>query len=327
MVKKLRPVLSLFIKAGVSALLLYLSLRSVDLTGVMERINQINIVWLVTVALIQVVQVGLLGMRWREIAVCAGARLGVKDALRFSLIAMFFNQTLPSTIGGDAARVWMLARHCSNWRVATYSVLLDRAIGLFALAALVLAFLPYTLELVRAPLPRIALIAIGLAGVCGPLAFLASGFIRSSFLDRIWATRHTIAAAKVAWQLLSSPRAATSVVAFSVTIHILSALAACAAASAVSAPLSLTLALSIILPVMLISTVPISIAGWGVRESMMIAAFSYAGLQQGDGLLVSLILGVSAFIVGILGGLLWVISGERVVPAGAAPQEANQDLR
>ena len=43
-------------------------------------------------------------------------------------------------------------------------------------------------------------------------------------------------------------------------------------------------------PVILIATVRVSIAGWGVRERSMVVAFGYAGLAQSDGLTLSIIL-------------------------------------
>ena len=54
-------------------------------------------------------------------------------------------------------------------------------------------------------------------------------------------------------------------------------------------------ALFLVLPVMLIATIPISIAGWGLRESAMVLAFSFAGLAESDGLIVSILFGVSQF--------------------------------
>ena len=56
---------------------------------------------------------------------------------------------------------------------------------------------------------------------------------------------------------------------------------------------------------------PISIAGWGVRESAMVLAFGYAGLAEGDGLIVSILFGVATLTVGALGGVVWVASGYR----------------
>jgi hypothetical protein len=65
------------------------------------------------------------------------------------------------------------------------------------------------------------------------------------------------------------------------------------------------------LPVILISTIPVSIAGWGLREGAMVMAFSYAGLAASDGLIVSLLFGAATLAVGALGGLVWIGSGYR----------------
>ena len=70
-------------------------------------------------------------------------------------------------------------------------------------------------------------------------------------------------------------------------------------------------ALFLVLPVILIATIPISIAGWGVRESAMVLAFSYAGLTASDGLIVSILFGFTTLAVGAIGGIVWIASGYR----------------
>ena len=64
-------------------------------------------------------------------------------------------------------------------------------------------------------------------------------------------------------------------------------------------------------PVVLITMIPISIAGWGVREATMGLAFGYAGLMISEGVNVSLLFGAVYFLVGILGGLVWILSSEK----------------
>jgi hypothetical protein len=64
-------------------------------------------------------------------------------------------------------------------------------------------------------------------------------------------------------------------------------------------------------PIMLITMMPISIAGWGVREATMMVAFGYAGLAQTDGTVVSILFGAVYFIVGAAGGLVWILSAEK----------------
>src|SRR5712671_4597616 len=70
-------------------------------------------------------------------------------------------------------------------------------------------------------------------------------------------------------------------------------------------------------PILLITMMPISIAGWGVREATMMVAFGYAGLAQTDGTVVSILFGAVCFIVGGVGGLVWIFSAEKT----AAPIE------
>ena len=85
-------------------------------------------------------------------------------------------------------------------------------------------------------------------------------------------------------------------------------------AQSVSASASFALLLFMIPPVILISTIPVSIAGWGVREGSMIVAFTYAGLAAGDGLIVSVLFGLTAFAIGTIGGILW-ITGDMRMPS------------
>jgi hypothetical protein len=60
-----------------------------------------------------------------------------------------------------------------------------------------------------------------------------------------------------------------------------------------------------------ITMLPISIAGWEVREATTMVAFGYAGLAQTDGTVVSILFGAVYFIVGAHGGLVWIFSAEK----------------
>jgi hypothetical protein len=43
-------------------------------------------------------------------------------------------------------------------------------------------------------------------------------------------------------------------------------------------------------------------------------AFAYAGLAQGDGLVISILFGAASFIVGMIGGIAWITYGLRLRP-------------
>jgi uncharacterized membrane protein YbhN (UPF0104 family) len=306
----MRKVLSLLVKATISGLLLYLALNLVNLGTVAARLRQIKPEWVALSVLVLGVQMILLTVRWQRLVVHCGADLSLARLFRFTLIAAFFNQTLPSSVGGDAMRIWLLGKQ-TNWRIASYSVLLDRVIGVVALAIIVAVCLPWTFQLVRDPVGRGALLVIGLGSIVGWFAFLMLGWQRLHILQRWTPTRHLAATATVAADILRSPGAVAPIFLLSGLIHILTALAAWCVAHSINADLSFLNALFLVLPVVLVAVVPISIAGWGVREGAMVAAFAYAGLPQSDGLLVSILFGVSYLVLGALGGLVWIFNSQQ----------------
>jgi uncharacterized membrane protein YbhN (UPF0104 family) len=307
----MRKAFSLLVKAIVSGVLLYFALSSVNFGTVVERLSRTNPGWLGAGMVVLLAQISILAARWRLIVLACGSQLSFALAFRFSMIAMFFNQTLPSSVGGDAARVWLLGK-LDGWRVAGYSVLLDRAIGVVALALLVVVCLPWTLELVTNPVGRAGLLLIGFGALAAGVVFLMLSWPRLSVLQRWSPTRHLAAVSKVAKTILFTPASLVPIFALSILIHLLTALTAWCVARSVGADLSLLYSLFLVLPVLLITVIPISIAGWGVRESAMVAAFAYAGLAQSDGLIVSLLYGFSFLVVGILGGIFWITSSKEL---------------
>ena len=88
----------------------------------------------------------------------------------------------------------------------------------------------------------------------------------------------------------------------------------------IAAPVLFGQVFQLIPPVMLITMMPISIAGWGVREATMGLAFGYAGLMSSEGVNVSLLYGAVGFIVGAFGGLVWIFSAEKAAK-GSAPMD------
>ena len=145
----------------VSGLLLYFAVRGIPSNDLWSRLAGTNSPWFVSwmslAILANLVQVFVGAMRWKEISALCGASPGLTQAFRYNKIVTFFNQTLPSTIGGDAMRLWLVKHTGAGWRAATYSVLVDRAIGLIALALLVVASLPWSYELIANTHGRLAL--------------------------------------------------------------------------------------------------------------------------------------------------------------------------
>ncbi len=117
--------------------------------------------------LVAIFQILLGALRWREISILCHAPLTDLQAFRYNMIGAFFNQTLPSSIGGDAMRLWLVNRTGAGWRAATYSILTDRAVGLIALALIIVGSLPWSYGMIADGNGRLALVFVDFAALCG----------------------------------------------------------------------------------------------------------------------------------------------------------------
>src|SRR3954453_11315531 len=186
----MRKFLVLSARILVSCALLYFAFRGIDFAELQTRLTSNSAIWFagwMTLAVLTiVVQVFLGAVRWHEISARCQAPLTVPQAFRYNMIGTFFNQTLPSTIGGDAVRLWLVGSTGAGWRLATYSVLVDRAIGLIALAIVVVASLPWSYDLIANARGRLALLLIDIAAISAGLGFLLLGRLPWSWLKTFW---------------------------------------------------------------------------------------------------------------------------------------------
>jgi uncharacterized membrane protein YbhN (UPF0104 family) len=314
----MRRILLSTIKILISVALLYFALSKVNLFELASRINITSVGWLALAIAVTLLQLVVGVLRWREVSDACHAPLAFGQAIRFNLIGTFFNQTLPSSIGGDAVRLWLVARDGAGWRAATYSIFVDRAIGLIALAIIIVASLPWSYELIGDPKGRAALALVDFAALAAGLGFLVLGALPWPWLKRWWGTHHLHACAVIADRVLFSRDRGPKVAILSQLVHVLTVTIAWCVVQSIAAPVSFGQTFQLIPPVMLITMLPISIAGWGVREATMGLAFGYAGLMTNEGVNVSLLFGAVSFLVGAFGGLVWIFSAEKAAQ-GSAP--------
>ena len=304
----MRRILLSTLKILVSAALLYFSLRKVDLADLVARIDVSSLGWIGVAIAVTFLQIFIGVLRWREISAECGAPLPTRQAMRFN------------GIGGDAVRLWLVARAGAGWRAATYSIFVDRAIGLIALAVVIVASLPWSYRLITDPHGRSALLFVDFAALAGGLGFLLLGRLQWPWLKHWWGTHHIHACSVIANRVLFSRVHGPKVAVLSLLVHVLAVVIAWCVVQSIAAPVLFGQIFQLVPPVMLITMLPISIAGWGVREATMGLAFGYAGLMPSEGVNISLLYGAVSFIVGAIGGLVWILSAEKAAQ-GAVPIE------
>lgn len=103
----------------------------------------------VVTALICVLSQVLLAMRWWILLLAQRIRISFWTAVRLHFLGLFYNNIMPSSVGGDVLRAWYVAKHTEEkWRAAI-SVLFDRLWGLCGLV--IIAVSAYVFLLGDAP--------------------------------------------------------------------------------------------------------------------------------------------------------------------------------
>lgn len=103
-----------------------------------------------------------------------------------------------------------------------------------------------------------------------------------------------------------NPRLCGAVLSLSVITIALDIVVFKLAADAVGICLSLADWVIIVPPVTLIQLLPVSLAGWGVRELALVVALDPFGVPAEPALATSLLLGFCAVLVGLPGSLIWL---------------------
>ena len=290
--------------------------RRIDWAEAAGRLRSASPGWLLLAIAVVALTVALTGERWRVLLARLGWPLAHALTLRFAAIGHFFNQGLPSTIGGDAMRVWLAHREGVPVGEAVRSVLLERLSGLATLLLLALAGLPALLERVGPGRRGIAAAILVLGGLAGlALAWLLVHENRVLARWR-WGAQLVRLAGDARVALAHGPTLA-ALLALSLASQLLLCFAVAVLARAFGAPLAALDAVLIMPIVLVLLIVPISIAGWGLRESLMIVGLGIVGVGATDALLVSMGYGLANLVVGLGGGAWWLMAGERAPPEAA----------
>jgi len=253
-------------------------------------------------------------LRWRLVTAAIGTPLSVRLALRFFTIGAFFNQTLPSSIGGDAFRVWYAHRDGRGLGEAFSGVFVDRLSALFVIVLVMVASLPWLFALLTDPLARWSMAVVMVGGSAAFAALFALPLSFFGIFERWAVTRPIMIVVRDAGRALLGRQAGLAVGAASLVLLMLSALVLYLAGRAIGTDLGLDHCLLLMPPIVAISVLPISLAGWGLREGAVVVGFGFAGIAQADALAASLLFGLLLALVSLPGGVLWLMSGRRIQP-------------
>jgi uncharacterized protein (TIRG00374 family) len=312
-------------KLAVSLALLTYLLSSTDLGALYRRVRGGDTMLLGAAVALYTLILLISTWRWRVLLKAQGFQAPLRRLSASYLVATFFNNFLPSNIGGDVIRVRDGSALTGSTTKSLAIVAIDRILGLGALYVLALGAYLLGGDAVRGlagAAPALMLLAL----VFGVLAwvFFRPGIARrmlaaSGLASREWA-RQRFQTVQAAVHVYRAQMAAVWL-AFgaSVALQALVVVYYYDVAHSLRIPLPLSACFLIVPLCSLVQTVPVSFNGWGIRESVFILYFQQLGLARDSALAFSLVGAGLIVLLSLSGAIVW--TSRNALSASPQPTE------
>jgi uncharacterized membrane protein YbhN (UPF0104 family) len=309
------------LKVAVSVALMTFLLSRIDVGLLWAGARQASLVWLAVGLVVYLGNVVVAVWRWDLLLTAQRVRVPRSALLGSFLVALFFNNFLPSNIGGDVLRIRDSAKAAGSKTLATTVILADRVIGLMGLVfvAAVGATLGaaaaghgpapiwpswlwagfFLATMVSAPA---VLAPAGVGRLLQPLAVFHPEWVG----DRIDGLTEALARfrqrpAVLASCFLGAVVVQGAMVVFYVTVAFALQVNVTAWDLAVIVPLSF-----------IVQMLPVSLNGFGVREATFLLYFTRLGLPKESALLLSLGATAVAMLFSLTGAAVYIARGREV---------------
>lgn len=297
--------MSHLIKLGLSLLIIVLIINQFDAQTIWQNILGASPGLLVAALIMQLLSQSVAAYRWSLIM----RLLQFKHPFSFYLKSYFkgslFNQILPTSVGGDAYRVAEVAANGGLAKEAVYGVFIDRVVGLVGLLLLNLSANLFEDKLL--PEPVFWSINLILVGALAGLVVLM-GLHRILWLKKYKLTRFFFQLSERFRLIYSTRQRIGQQILLSVIIHLFSLLALFGIGHSLGINLSLSIYMVLIPPAILLTLLPISFAGWGVREGALVSLFMLIGANENQVLAMSFLYGIILMISALPGLYFYLTS-------------------
>ncbi len=299
---------SALLKTMFSLILLAIIIYQIDLSKTVNLILNAEILWLMISLFLVIGAVIVSAYKWQFVFKAQEIKTSFWKLTNLYFVGLFFNNFLPTSIGGDIVRAVDSARYTKKTTESVASIIVERllassALGLLALLALVLDF-----QHVKEFYMLIILFSLG----C--LLFLLIGF-NKKILNKISKSftsndllKNKLKITEVGESInkaLLKKREIIKVVGLSIIFQFIIVLINFTIAKALNLSISFAFLLVFVPVINALTLIPISFNGLGVREWSYVYLFSQIGIKEASSLSISLYFYVIITVASLIGGIIF----------------------
>ena len=303
-------------KIGVSLALLAYLLSTTDLSALDEKVRSADLVDLLAAVLCFLLMLALATWRWQLLLGALGAPAPIRRLTASYLVATFFNNFLPSNIGGDVIRIRDTARQAGSKTLATTIVLMDRLLGLLGLLTIAALGASVAGRLGGDPpvLASMLWAALGVGLAMSAAAVLLPGGVARllsplRLIHQEWVGERIGRLTGALTKFRRAPGALGACLAGAVVVQAVLVAFYAAIVHSMHIPIS-AWHLAVIVPVsFVVQMAPVSLNGFGVREATFTYYFSRIGLPIESALVVSFMGAGLIILFSLSGAVAYLLRG------------------
>jgi len=320
-----RSYLAACLKIVISVGLLAVLFSRVDVARLWAAARQASSVWLLGALALYGLMVAASAWRWGVLLAAQDVRLPFRSLTTSFLVATFFNNFLPSNIGGDVVRVTDTAPAMGSKTTAATIVLLDRCLGLLGLV--LVAALGATVAGSRlangGPIPAAAL----WGGFAVAVALAAPALFKPHFYAPVlsplrtfhpqWVDERLAKLTAVLTRFAAAPGALAGCFAGAIVVQAVLVGFYLAIAHSLKIPIGFS-ELAVIVPIsFVVQMLPVSMNGFGIREATFGFYFTRIGLPLESAILVSFLGAALVMLFSLTGAVAYLSRGRRLAQLDA----------
>ncbi|MDA0748605.1 MAG: lysylphosphatidylglycerol synthase transmembrane domain-containing protein [bacterium] len=300
------------LKATVSLALLAWILCRIDVGTALSLFQNLSPVWIATALALGVGGFLISALKWSLLPGVSGSFFHL---LKLFWIGAFFNNLLPGRTGGDLVRAYGISRNAPDKIGAALTVALDRGLNLVALVVLALvALLAYPQGL-----PALArqnlLLALGLFSMTGILAILLIPAIAHRFSEHTRIRRLLDGTTAALTGLLQRPVCTMQTFVLALLYQSAVILVNYAVARALGLQIEPAIFFYLIPVTALVTMAPVTLNGFGLRESAYAFVFTRAGVSAESAVAISLGATLCMIVLSLVGGIFYATGRTGIQPA------------
>ncbi|MFY9314122.1 MAG: lysylphosphatidylglycerol synthase transmembrane domain-containing protein [Burkholderiales bacterium] len=312
--------LGTLLKLAATVALFWFVFTKVDVAELASKLSPGQIaVALAAGVLVLSIQTVIAAMRLRYCVRLLGRSMKMRDAWIACQYGGFFSHTPISFLGGDAMRVWHMVRIGLPLAHSAKAVLVDRALGFFGMMALVLLSAPALYAAITDPRMWGGYLVLLGIGITATLVFFMLGRLGPIAGHRPKTLRRIAEFASISKYLTAHPQKALKAFVLGLAVTSMNVLAIWAIGLGYGNGIGFLTTFAAAPVVFLISMVPISVAGWGLREGAFVVAFALFGVSPEAALTVSVSFGAAVLLAYLPGAALFLARRRSGAPDAAAP--------